>query len=123
MASQAEAAETVASSSCCGGSGAGHGGGGCSGSKRNAADVSGVGKEFEAMVAASTMAELEKGYVKGEMQGMITRDVVEEVMAIPGAANTTNEEKFLDVEEILRDARKMSKGDFIFDAELDDMIV
>lgn len=70
MASQAEAAETVASSSCCGGSGAGHGGGGCSGSKRNAADVSGVGKEFEAMVAASTMAELEKGYVKGEVSNV-----------------------------------------------------
>ncbi|CAM6100224.1 unnamed protein product [Calypogeia fissa] len=124
------------SSSCCGGSGGGgegaqSGGGKCSShglSKDDStADMSGIGKEFEALVAQKTMQEFEAQYQTGQMQGTISRDVISDVVNIypEAVSNKDNEEKFLDVEELLAEARAMSSkdGDFIFDADFEDMLV
>lgn len=66
-------------SSCCGGSGGaeeGQSGGKCSShglSKEDAtADVSGIGKEFEALLAQKTMQEFEAQYETGQV-GIVTR--------------------------------------------------
>lgn len=109
-------------SSCCGGGG-GSSGGSCSGS--NKPNVAGVGAEFANMVAQSTMLEFEKEYEYGEMEGKITRDVVQDVVnEVPELLAESREEKFVDVEQILAEARSLAKGDdLIFDAELEELMV
>eukprot|EP00897_Mesotaenium_endlicherianum_P003142 jgi/Mesen1/2856/ME000174S02106 len=112
------------SGSCCGGSeGSGNSGSGCS--SHSAPAPTNTGRSFDSMLAAATMAELEKDYNKGEMQGTITRDVINDVVqTVPELLplGTESGEKFLDIDELLSQANEMAEGDdFIF--SLEDMMV
>ncbi|KAG6552725.1 hypothetical protein Mapa_005672 [Marchantia paleacea] len=110
-------------SSCCGGSDSKSGGGGCSSHKTDPA-LAKVGKEFEALVASKTMEEFEEGYVTGQMEGTISRDVVQDVVNIfPEALASKKEERFIDVDELLAEAMAISNGELIFDSEFEDMMV
>ncbi|BBN08246.1 hypothetical protein MPTK1_4g10050 [Marchantia polymorpha subsp. ruderalis] len=118
-------AEGEGSSSCCGGSDSksGGGGGGCSSHKSDPA-LAKVGKEFEALVASKTMQEFEEGYETGQMEGTISRDVVQDVINIfPEALAAKTEERFIDVDELLAEALAISNGQLIFDSEYEDMMV
>lgn len=113
-----------AGGSCCGGSGSSKSsGGGCGSHGKAASSLANVGKEFEHMVATSTLLEFEKNYVSKPMEGTITREIIQEVMdTFPEASDSKSEEKFLDINEILKEARVMSKGNFIFSDNSDDMV-
>ncbi|KAL2650151.1 hypothetical protein R1flu_018279 [Riccia fluitans] len=116
-------AEGKESSSCCGGSGGGGGGGKCSSHTTDPA-LAGVGKEFEALVASKMMREFEEGYETGQLEGTISRDVVKDVVNIlPEALDKSSEERFIDVDQLLAEATAMSRGDFVFDSEFEDMMV
>ncbi|KAL3688278.1 hypothetical protein R1sor_014587 [Riccia sorocarpa] len=114
-------AEAEGSSSCCGGSSGG--GDKCSSHTTDPALAS-VGKEFEALVASKTMQEFEQGYESGQLEGTISRDVVQDVVNIlPEARAKSSEERFIDVDQLLAEAAALSRGDFVFDSEYEDMMV
>lgn len=76
------------------------------------------------MVASATLLEYEKNYISKPMEGTISRDIIEEVMQTdPEETATKSEEKFLDVNALLEEARFMSHGDFIFSDDEDMVLI
>eukprot|EP00250_Pteridium_aquilinum_P006138 c16111_g1_i1 orf=187-693(+) len=110
--------------SCCGGSGnssSGGGSGGCSSHGKNS--LSNLGKEFEHMVAANTLLEFEKNYISAPMQGKITRDIINTVMDTYPEESATEGQKFLDINEIVEEARSVSNGKLVFTEDPDFVLV
>ncbi|MCO5591613.1 hypothetical protein L7F22_045602 [Adiantum nelumboides] len=107
---------------CCGGNGSSSiSGSGSSCSSHGKSSLANLGKEFEQLVGVNTLLEFEKDYVAAPMEGKITRDIMDTVMHTN--PDTSEEEKFLDINEILREAKDMSNGDFIFSENSDFVIV
>lgn len=100
---------------CCGGSGSG--GSSCS-SHRKSADLSNVGKEFEAMVSRATLTEFEKDYNAKEMEGNISREIIKEVWNT-GPSSFAHQQKgetILDLDSVLPGPQNALKSkDFAFD--------
>jgi len=116
---------------CCGGSGSSSSGstsssssssGGCGSHGKKS--LGNLGKEFEHLVATNTLLEFEKDYNLKPMEGKITREIMNNVMdTIPEGSATTEGEKFLDINEILAEAKSMSNGDFVFSEDPEFVLV
>ncbi|KAH9307280.1 hypothetical protein KI387_035191 [Taxus chinensis] len=100
--------------SCCGGGGSSNDNGGNCSSHAKSADLSNVGKEFEAMVAKATLTEFEKEYQSSEMKGNITRDVMREVMDI-GPTSYAHQQKGETIFDLNTLLSQDKNEDFAFD--------
>lgn len=107
---------------CCGGSGNSSGGSG-SCSSHGKSSLANLGKEFEHMVATNTLLEFEKDYISAPMEGKITRDIMNTVMDTNPEESPVEGEKFLDINEILAEAKGMSDGDFVFSEDPEFVLV
>lgn len=75
------------------------------------------------MVATNTLLEFEKDYISAPMEGKITRDIMNTVMDTNPEESPVEGEKFLDINEILAEAKGMSDGDFVFSEDPEFVLV
>eukprot|EP00850_Spirogloea_muscicola_P018928 SM000179S03400 [mRNA] locus=s179:96453:97459:+ [translate_table: standard] len=93
---------------CCGG------GGGADGGCRGGDGASSEASRLEALLGSSA-APSQQGFSLGQMDGSITREVLQDVIGVmPEAMARPQAEKFLDIDGLLAEVRALGDDDFVF---------